>query len=238
MSLKLESLARVEGNRLLSGYSFDSFLGGFYFNRLYLFEGYSEFIHSLLSQLFIKSIKQIEGGVVYVDGGNLFNPYSIIEACKRAGVYDFEALLEKIYIARAFTAFQMDTLLNEELEVIVDKLKPRIVVVTGLLDLFLDRDVDRREAIKRFSKLLIKLKKLTELGLMVFLITQTFSDRCPLVDLLYYHSHTIIRVDKISKKKLKIKLIKDPVLERRAIDFILLPRWQTTLEEFGVIIYG
>ena len=239
LKLELESLPKVEENRLLSGYhSFDSFLGGFYLNRLYLFEGYFEFIQCILSQLFVRAIKQNEKEVVYVDGGNFFNPYSITEACKRVGIYDYEALLEKIYIARAFTAFQMDTLLSEELEEVVDNSHSKIVVITGLLDLFLDRDVDRREAFRRFSKLLFKLRKMAEQGLIIFLINHKFSDRCPFADLLYYHSHTIIKVDKISKKKLRIKLVKDPVLESRAADFILLPRWQTTLEEFGVVVYG
>lgn len=209
---------------LLSGYhSLDSLLGGFH-SGLYLFEGF-EF--SFLSQFIARAIKQTNREIIYIDGSNFFNPYALIEAGRRIGV----EILEKIHIARAFTAFQLDTLLNEELDAAVAKLQPRIVVITGLLSLF--SEIDQREAFRRLTKLLFKLKKMAaEKELMVLLISHRSLQR--FTDLLYHHSQVIVKLERISRKKLRITLVK----EGKSFDLIPLPRWQTTLEDFGVIIYG
>jgi hypothetical protein len=53
--------------------------------------------------------------VVFVDGGNSFDPYSVAEIARNYGL-DSRAVLERIYVSRAFTAYQLSSLILEELE--------------------------------------------------------------------------------------------------------------------------
>ena len=53
--------------------------------------------------------------VVFVDGGNSFSPYLVAEIARSNGL-DSRSALEKIYVSRAFTAYQVSSLILEKLE--------------------------------------------------------------------------------------------------------------------------
>ncbi len=60
-----------------------------------------------------------EGGLnstaIYLDGGNTFNPYAISAIAQQNDV-DPKATLERIFVSRAFTAYQLSALIFETLE--------------------------------------------------------------------------------------------------------------------------
>jgi len=98
---------------------------------------------------------------LFIDGGNIFDPYVVAEAARRYGLNPRDAL-EKIYVSRAFTAYQLSSLILERLDEAVRKFRSRFVAVSDIYSLFLDRDVPKTEAQELFMKGCGKLQKIAE----------------------------------------------------------------------------
>jgi hypothetical protein len=96
---------------------------------------------------------------VFIDGGNIFNPYVVAEVARRYGLIPKDAL-EKVYVSRAFTAYQLSSLILEGLEEAVKNFRSRFVAVSGISDLFLDRDVPKTEAQELFMKTCVRLQRI------------------------------------------------------------------------------
>jgi hypothetical protein len=90
--------------------------------------------------------------VVFVDGGNTFDPYVVSAMAQELGLEPRSAL-EKIFISRAFTAYQLTALVFERLEEVLKRLRAKLVVVSDITGLFLDRDVPRIEGRDIFMKM-------------------------------------------------------------------------------------
>jgi hypothetical protein len=84
--------------------------------------------------------------VVFVDGGNSFSPYLVSEVARGYG-FDPRYVLERIYVSRAFTAYQLSALILEKLEPFTDRHDVGLVFVSDIASLFLDRDIPKREAV-------------------------------------------------------------------------------------------
>ena len=109
------------------------------------------FIASVKAQL-PEEFGGLKSNVVFIDGGNDFNPYAISYICQLLEL-DPKEVLDKIYISRAFTAYQLTSLIFERLEKAIDDYKAKLVVVSDIIRLFLDRDIPRTEAMDVFPKL-------------------------------------------------------------------------------------
>ena len=83
--------------------------------------------------------------VVFLDGGNSFNPYLIAKLARRVELHP-EELLSRIYLSRAFTCHQMQALITDRLEGALRKYSTNVAIVSGLLDTFFDQDVPFAEA--------------------------------------------------------------------------------------------
>ena len=94
--------------------------------------------------------------VVFVDGGNSFSPYLVSEVARGYG-FDPRYVLERIYVSRAFTAYQLSALILEKLEPFIDRHDVGLVFVSDIASLFLDRDIPKREAADLFTKVCSKL---------------------------------------------------------------------------------
>jgi hypothetical protein len=102
-----------------------------------------------------------DSSVVFVDGGNSFNPYLLGDLAR---IYDLDpqAALERIYVSRAFTAYQLSSLILEKLEPFLNIKKSRLLVVSDISSLFLDRDIPKTEAKDLFMKVCAKLSEIAE----------------------------------------------------------------------------
>jgi len=89
--------------------------------------------------------------VVYVDGGNTFDPYAVSAIAQEYGL-EPKSVLEKILISRAFTAYQLTALVFEKLEEALKRYRSKLVIVSDITRLFLDRDVPKIRAVTSFSK--------------------------------------------------------------------------------------
>ena len=90
--------------------------------------------------------------VVFVDGGNSFKLYDASRIAQFCGL-DPQGVLERIFISRAFTAYQMTQLIFRRLKRAVEEFSAKLVVISDLPRLYLDEDVPEREAEEVFHQL-------------------------------------------------------------------------------------
>jgi len=100
----------------------------------------------------------LDSSVVFVDGGNTFDLYEVSYVAQRYGL-DPKAVLERIFISRAFTAYQLTSLIIDRLKSAVDAFGAKLVVASDVVGLYLDRDVPKTEAMDVFNKLTIFLSR-------------------------------------------------------------------------------
>jgi len=105
--------------------------------------------------------------VILLDGANRFDPYMASSLARRALIPP-ETLLKRIRIARAFTCYQMATLMGERLvsllrqEGVTTPWQKPWVIVLGPITTFLDEDVPEREVRPLFER---SLKKVEEMAM-------------------------------------------------------------------------
>ncbi len=115
--------------------------------------------------------------VIVLDGANRFDPYTVSSVARRAWIPP-ERLLKGIRIARAFTCYQMATLMGEPLASLLKRegateLRQRPwVILLGPLATFLDEDVSEREVRPLFERSLIKIERMASEGV-PFLLFQS-----------------------------------------------------------------
>jgi len=112
--------------------------------------------------------------VILLDGANCFNPYMVSSFARKALIPP-EKLLRRIRIARAFTCYQMATLMGERLVSLVRqegaatlRQKPW-VIVQGPITTFFDEDVPEREVRPLFERSLKSVKEMVMEGIPFFL---------------------------------------------------------------------
>ncbi len=95
----------------------------------------------------------LSSNVVFIDGGNTFRLYRTARIAQLHEL-DPRKVLERIYISRAFTAYQLTSLIMEKLEETVKKYNTKIVVISDIAGFFLDEDIPEEEAQKVYSQIL------------------------------------------------------------------------------------
>jgi len=112
--------------------------------------------------------------VIVLDGANRFDPY-MASSFARDALIPPERLLKRIRIARAFTCYQMATLMGERLvsllrqeEEAAPRQKPWVIVL-GPTTTFFDKDVPEREVRPLFEKSLKRVEEMAMGGIPFFL---------------------------------------------------------------------
>ncbi len=116
----------------------------------------------LLHSIVFRSLTVSDGIVLWIDGGNAFDPYRMSELAERCG-YDTAALLSRIRIARAFTAHQMEAIAHSAPK---EALSHRIsaIIVSSVAELFTG-DVGWREGMDLMQSAVKNIGRMTrELG--------------------------------------------------------------------------
>jgi len=107
---------------------------------------------------------------IFVDGANGFDPYIVSRFARRHFLAPAH-LLKEIVVARAFTCYQLFTLVRERLEVMIDPHHNPLVILLGPITTLLDEDIPEQEANLLFRGMLEKLEELNPRGL-PFLLMQ------------------------------------------------------------------
>ena len=178
------------------------------------------FLLSIRCQLPVK-----QGGLnskaVYIDGGNNFDPYAVSALAQEYGL-DPKSVLEKIFISRAFTAYQLTALVFEKLEEALKKYRSKLVIVSDVIGLFLDRDVPKIEGRDIFLKMTHYLSEVASRRRAVIVASYfprpNSSRSLFLESVLFGRASTVIGV-KDSKGVLKFVLESHPDFKPLTIDF-------------------
>jgi hypothetical protein len=116
----------------------------------------SSSVESLASLLCVRAQLPVQLGglgsnVVFVDGGNTFQRHHVARLARLHGL-DTKHTLERIYISRAFTAYQMTALVLEKLKETVERYGVKLVVISDIAGFFLDKDIAESEARRVYSQ--------------------------------------------------------------------------------------
>ena len=121
--------------------------------------------------LCVRGVMPVEMGglgsrVVFVDGGNSFNPYVVAGLARGFGL-DPRYVLERIYVSRAFTAYQLSALILEKLGSFLNQCDVDLVFVSEISELFLDKDIPKIEAQDLFVNVCSSLSEIASSGRIV-----------------------------------------------------------------------
>ncbi len=121
----------------------------------------SHAVQSLVTLLCIRAqlptqLGGLGSNVIFIDGANTFRLYQTTRLA-RLHQLDPEQALNRIYISRAFTAYQMTSLILQKLENAVKTCNAKLVIISDIAAMFLDKDVEEEEAKKIYSQITTRL---------------------------------------------------------------------------------
>jgi hypothetical protein len=121
-----------------------------------ILRGASEILLNLIARLALQhsSARDAAAAVRVLDGGNCFNAYTVAGLLGAQAV-QVETILKKIYVARAFTCYQMLALLADTTA------DTAPVVALDLLATFLDENVPPEERRSLFGHCIAELRRLS-----------------------------------------------------------------------------
>jgi len=196
--------------------------------RVVLMESNSYYVLDVAYMTMASVLMEPGASVVYVDGCNSANSYRIVSLCKRCRV-DPDRALDRVHVCRAFTAYQMTSIIEEQLE--PEANGARLVVVAGLRELYEDRDVRPEEATALLARASEHIRRLArEHGLAVLVVDIGDCRRNTLVDAIAGSSDRHIR---LLQGKRRVRLV--DVATGLATDYRPVPFCQTLLDEFWAV---
>lgn len=212
----------------------DKLLGGFKAGEIAFIDGDSDLISNMPNQICVNTYRVFRSDIIYVDGGMCANPYQIAKYARKMEV-DQRETLEHVHISRAFTVFQMTTILQDMLEQIIRRCNPRTLIIGKFPALYLDSDVSSKE-----SQTLLKnnLKKVRELTTKYNLITILSNlDRRMLSNLRNVRKTLYESVDEIVRMKQMVECVNvDLVKKHESTTVLAFAKGQLRLEDFGMVI--
>ena len=111
---------------------------------------------SLASLLCVKAQLPIQLGglqnsVIFIDGGNTFSLYQVAQFAQIHSLNP-KQVLDSIFISRAFTAYQLTSLITHQLKETIKKYDAKLVIISDIAGFFLDKDIFEYEAQRIFSQ--------------------------------------------------------------------------------------
>lgn len=212
----------------------DGFLGGFKAGNMTYVSGVRRFVLRLTYQLCVKTYQMFKGDSIFIDGGTTLDPYQIARVA-----YGYQLLpqivLSHVHISRAFTLYQLTTLITDHLEPMIQKKHPQTLIINAFPYLFQDDDVCAHESIILLKKTLEKVKELTNTYQLVTLLSAPFSHRTPRYELVHwpvsaavdeiFHIDMPYRCPQISFPK-----------HQQVITLASYGQGQLSLQDFGMVI--
>jgi hypothetical protein len=212
----------------------DGLLGGFKAGEMTLVDGNSGLISDLPNHLCVTTYRTFRTETIYIDGGMRANPYRIARYARMLEL-DQQEVLENVVVSRAFTVYQLSTLLRDLLEPLIQKRSPRTLIIGMLPALYLDLDISSQEAQTLLTN---DLQKIQDLTIRYNLITVgTNLDAMPLTPskglgkILYDSVNEIVRMKQFDHCT-SIELVK----KQRSTTIVRYAEGQLRLEEFGMVM--
>ena len=208
----------------------DAFIGGFPSGKITLIDSSDKLLFDLVHLLCIDQVVNDEREVVWVDGGNSINPYSLAGICKRSRVNVQEAL-ESINISRAFTAYQMVTLIDEMLEPEVERTQAGMLVISCFPDLFQDKDMWWSESFQLMKRCIASIQRVTREHDLIAVVTNFGLSKLlykkSLRGMVYSSADRVLRIES-ARSALRFSMVN----EGREMMYHPVPYYQRTLDDF------
>lgn len=208
----------------------DDLIGGFRPAHVALFDSDCSYASNLLHLLCIRAIEGFDEEVVWIDGGNTIDPYAISSICKRLRL-DKREILSRVNVSRAFTAYQLVTLIDEKLEEQVKASSPSTVIVSSITELFLDKDMRWMESHQLLRRCLEDISRVTKEHETISILTNNVHQQArpgpKLGALLYDYADLVVQV-RTRRDGLLFRL---PRADKEIV-FLPVPWNQLTLDEF------
>ena len=139
----------------------DDVLGGFQAGSLTWIYGTSPTIKFLPYMLCVNTYETFHGDTVFIDGGCTMNPYQIANYARQKE-QQARLILEHVHVSRAFTVYQLSTLIMDDLEQVIQRYQPQTVIINAFPTLYLDPDVSSEEALTLLKRHLAEIKRITK----------------------------------------------------------------------------
>ena len=153
---------------------------------------------------------------IFVDGGNLFDPYYISDRSVEHGL-DTEKVLERLHVSRAFTHHQLACLITDKLPPAIKKFRAKLVVVSDITQLYCDPDIqgdDKEDTLRIFVKTVRTLASLARQQKCLIIATNLES-RSVLMDHIFTQAaHASARIEQKGNLT-RFSLLKHPWLPPR-----------------------
>ena len=134
----------------------------------------------------------LNSSAIFIDGGNRFDAYA---ASNYAIEYEIEPnhALSRIHISRAFTYFQLVSLLTENLPSALTHYSSKFAMVSDITGLFQDPEIkDKQEAYRAFQRMLHSLSVVAEITGSLVIATSFRQNIRSLDTALIQTAHTVI----------------------------------------------
>lgn len=147
--------------------------------------------------------------IAVVDGCNRFDAHSIARFAREHTV-DPDMLLNRIYISRGFTCYQMEAAINRRLMPFLQRMNARTALIFGLLDTFYDEQAPLQEVRQILRRILTTLHEMKSRGISLLLASQAWNvlpkERNQLLAALKSGMDTVYRVEMNEENKPKFFL--------------------------------
>ena len=121
---------------------FDDLFGPFTSGDIHLMVGRTDLTFNLMDRLVVNAAKEGKAAY-YIDGGNRADPFAMARILRMQRL-DPRGTLHNIMVARAFTAYQMDALINLKLGELEEV--PPLLMISSIDRLFSDPEVESEAA--------------------------------------------------------------------------------------------
>jgi predicted ATP-dependent serine protease len=211
----------------------DKFIGGFKSGEINFIDGDNKLASNISNQICVNTYRTYRKNVIYIDGGMSFDPYKIAKYARKMEI-DQRAILGHIYISRAFTLFQLTTLLKDKLEQKIIECSPKTLIIEKFLTLYLDSNISSNEANILMKNNLRKIKELTKKYELVTIISNHdmgIKLRKNVNIILYENTDQIVTIKQIGKV-INFNFVK----KNKRIAISILERGQLHLNDFEMTI--
>ena len=112
----------------------------------------------------------LASNVLFIDGANTFRLYQTTRLARLCQL-DPKQVLDRIYISRAFTAYQMTEIILQKLDDAVKDCDAKLVIISDIAAMFLDKDVEEQEAKRIYSQVTTRLSTFAKENLSIVIAT-------------------------------------------------------------------
>ncbi len=211
----------------------DRLCGGFKAGELVLVDGNSTLIADLPHQLCVNTYRTFHSETIYIDAGMCADPYKIARYARMLEL-DQREVLQNVVMSRAFTVYQLSTILQELLEPMIQKRSPRTLLIGMLPALYHDPEISPQESQTLLASDLQTIQQLTTRYNLISVCTNvdqtSLSPSRGLGKRLYETANEVIKMKQLDGR-VSVELVKG----QKSTTIVHGAAGQLRLEAFGMV---